>query len=47
LWELVGTLEPGEVSSALTALAKLPPAAVRRLVALADQPVLLKLLGLR
>jgi DNA-binding transcriptional regulator GbsR (MarR family) len=47
LWALVGTLEPDEVSSALRALAKLPPPAVRRLVALADQPVLLKLLGLR
>jgi hypothetical protein len=46
LWELARGLEPDEVSSALTALAKLPPAAVRRLVALADQPVLLKLLGL-
>jgi DNA-binding transcriptional regulator GbsR (MarR family) len=47
LWELVGALEPHEVSGALTALAKLPPAAVHRLIGLADQPVLLKLLGLR
>ena len=47
LWKLVATLEPAEVSGALTALAKLPPAAVRRLVGLADQPVLLKLLGMR
>ncbi len=47
LWELVRTLEPDEVSGALTALAKLPPAAVRRLIALADQPVLRRLLGLR
>jgi hypothetical protein len=47
LWDLARDLEPAEVASALTALAKLPPAAVRRLVGLADQPVLLKLLGLR
>ena len=46
LWDLVATLEPDEVTSALSALAKLPPSAVRRLVGLADQPVLLKLLGL-
>ena len=46
LWELVGALDPDEVSGALTALAQLPPAAVRRLIGLADQPVLRRLLGL-
>lgn len=47
LWDLAAELEPDEVSHALAALARLPPAAVRRLIGLADQPVLLKLLGLR
>jgi DNA-binding transcriptional regulator GbsR (MarR family) len=47
LWTLIGTLDPDELGGALAALAKLPPPAVRRLVALADQPALLKLLGLR
>ena len=46
LWRLVGTLEPKELSGALTALAKLPPAAVRRLVAVADSAAMRKLLGL-
>jgi DNA-binding transcriptional regulator GbsR (MarR family) len=46
LWALVGTLEPDEVSNALAALAKLPAPAVRRLIGLADQPVLKRLLGL-
>lgn len=46
LWSLLAELEPDEVSGALTALAKLPPKAVRRLVALADQPVLQRLIGL-
>jgi DNA-binding transcriptional regulator GbsR (MarR family) len=46
LWDLAATLEPDEMSSALTALAKLPSSAVRRLIALADQPILRKLLGL-
>jgi DNA-binding transcriptional regulator GbsR (MarR family) len=47
LWELVGTLKPEEMSAALAALANLPPAAVRRLVVLAEQPALRTLLGLR
>lgn len=47
LWELIGELSPEELANALGALAKLPPGAVRRLVGLADQPALLKLLGLR
>lgn len=46
LWSLIGTLEPGELSSALTALAKLPPPAVRRLVAIADSAAMRKLLGI-
>ncbi len=46
VWSLIGELSAAELANALTALAKLPPAGVRRLVALADQPVLLRLLGL-
>jgi DNA-binding transcriptional regulator GbsR (MarR family) len=46
VWALVGELSAEELANALTALAKLPPTGVRRLVGLADQPVLLKLLGL-
>jgi DNA-binding transcriptional regulator GbsR (MarR family) len=47
LWALIDELEPGELAAALGALSKLPPPAVRRLIALSDQPVLLKLLGVR
>lgn len=47
LWRLLGELEPDEMTKALTAMAELPPAAARRLVALADQPVLRKLIGMR
>lgn len=46
LWSLIGDLSAEELSSALQALAKLPPAATRRLIGLADQPVLKRLLGL-
>ncbi len=46
LWTLVGDLSADELARALEALAKLPPAATRRLIALADQPVLKRLLGL-
>jgi DNA-binding transcriptional regulator GbsR (MarR family) len=46
VWALIGELSPEELGDALTALAKLPPDGVRRLVGLADKPVLLKLLGL-
>lgn len=46
LWELIGTLEPAELRNALTALAKLPPPAVRRLVGLAESAALRRLLGL-
>ena len=47
LWVLVGGLEPAEIGRALDALSRLPPGAVRRLVSLADQPVLQKFLGAR
>ena len=46
LWELVGELGPDDLVRALEALASLPPSAARRLVSLADQPVLRKLVGL-
>ena len=46
LWALVGSLEPDELVAASRALAALPPGAVRRLVGLADQPALRKLLGI-
>ena len=45
LWGLLGELSPDEMTQALSALAKLPPSAARRLVALADQPILQKLIG--
>jgi DNA-binding transcriptional regulator GbsR (MarR family) len=47
LWSLVGELGPDDLVRALEALAKLPAPAARRLIALSDQPVLQKLLGLR
>ncbi len=46
LWRLVGELSTDEMTRALEALANLPPSATRRLIGLADQPVLRKLLGL-
>lgn len=46
LWSLLAELGPDEVGRALTALAGLPPASARRLLALADQPVLQKLIGI-
>lgn len=45
LWGLVGELTPEELAGALEALASLPLPATRRLIALADQPILRKLLG--
>jgi DNA-binding transcriptional regulator GbsR (MarR family) len=45
LWTLLDELGPDDTVRALDALAKLPPSAVRRLVTLADQPVLQKLIG--
>jgi DNA-binding transcriptional regulator GbsR (MarR family) len=46
LWRIIGELDPDEVVRALEALGRFPPSAVRRLVGLADQPVLRKLVGL-
>ena len=47
LWRLVDELGPDDLLRALESLAKLPTPAARRLIALADQPVLQKLIGLR
>jgi len=47
LWSLVGELGTDDIGRALEALAKLPPSAARRLIGLADQPVLQKLIGIR
>jgi len=47
LWALVGELGPDDLVKALDALARLPAPAARRLVALADQPVLQRLIGVR
>jgi DNA-binding transcriptional regulator GbsR (MarR family) len=47
LWSLVGELEADDLMRALEALARLPPSAARRLIGLADQPVLQKLIGIR
>ena len=47
LWSLVGELGMDDIGRALEALAKLPPSAARRLIGLADQPVLQKLIGIR
>ena len=46
LWALVGELEADDLLRALEALARLPPSAARRLIGLADQPVLQKLIGI-
>jgi DNA-binding transcriptional regulator GbsR (MarR family) len=47
LWALLGELGPDDMARALEALARLPAPAARRLVGLADQPVLQKLIGVR
>jgi len=47
LWALVGELDADDLLRALDALSRLPPSAARRLIGLADQPVLQKLIGLR
>jgi DNA-binding transcriptional regulator GbsR (MarR family) len=47
LWRLVGELDADDLVRALEALAKLPPSAARRLIGIADQPVLQKLIGMR
>jgi DNA-binding transcriptional regulator GbsR (MarR family) len=46
LWGMLGELGAEDMARALAALSKLPPPAARRLVALADQPVLQRLIGL-
>lgn len=46
LWSLIGELSSEELASALQALARLPAPATRRLIGLADQPVLKRLLGI-
>lgn len=46
LWKLVDALDADELSTALATLSRLPPSAVKRLVGLADQPTLRKLLGI-
>ena len=47
LWALVDELEPDEVVGAVRTLAKLPPAAAHRLIAIADSAPMRRLLGLR
>ena len=46
LWSLVREVDPDELVTALDTLAKLPPSAVHRLVAVADSRPMRKLLGL-
>lgn len=45
LWSLLDELGPEQIARALEALGKLPPPAARRLIGLADQPVLQRLIG--
>lgn len=47
LWRLLGELGPDDMARALAALGRLTPDAARRLIGLADQPMLQKLIGLR
>ena len=47
LWALVGEMEPDDLIRAIDALSRLPAPAARRLIGLADQPMLQKLIGLR
>ncbi len=46
LWAMLGELEPDEIGRALATLAKLSPESVRRLVGIAGQPAMMKLMGL-
>jgi DNA-binding transcriptional regulator GbsR (MarR family) len=46
LWALADELEPAELAKALVTLAKLPPGAVHRLIAIADSAPMRRLLGL-
>ena len=47
LWQLIDELEPDEMAGAVRALAKLPPRAVHRLIAIADSAPMRRLLGVR
>lgn len=47
LWRLVGELGTDDLGRAIDALSRLPTPAARRLIALADQPILQKLIGAR
>lgn len=46
LWELLDQLGPDQIGRALAALSQLPAPSARNLVALADQPMLRRLIGL-
>jgi len=47
LWRLVGELGTDDLGRAIDALSRLPTPAARRLIALADQPILQRLIGVR
>jgi ubiquinone biosynthesis protein UbiJ len=47
LWALIGELGADDIGKALASLSRLSPTSARRLVRLADQPVLQKLIGAR
>jgi DNA-binding transcriptional regulator GbsR (MarR family) len=47
LWQLVGDLGADDLERAIVALSRLPASAAHRLIGLADQPVLQKLIGIR
>jgi len=47
LWALAADLAPNDLSRSLDALSRLSPSAIRRLLSLAEQPALGKLLGVR
>jgi DNA-binding transcriptional regulator GbsR (MarR family) len=47
LWALVAELGPDDLVRAAESLSRLPAPAARRLIALADQPVLQRLIGIR
>jgi DNA-binding transcriptional regulator GbsR (MarR family) len=47
LWSLLAELGPDDVVRALEAVSALPPSAIRRLIGLADQPILQKLIGIK
>ncbi len=47
LWGLIGELGTDDLGRIIETLAKIPPGNARRLIGLADQPMLQKLIGLR